>query len=77
MREVKSVQSCHENQPLNAAATPDMQLLLELNSVHVTENGAHQLDRSGTNCELFAKRKLETLFFQPTAGGRKPKGERT
>ena len=63
-REVMSVQSCHENVHLNTATTPDGKLLLESNSVHVTKNGAHQLDRFGTKCKSVGEKELETSLFQ-------------
>ena len=72
--EVKSIQLCHANETLNSAATPDGQLLLKSKSMHVTENGMHQLDGFGTKCKPFGEQK-ETLLSQPTACSRKSKGK--
>ena len=61
-----SVQSRHDNKPLNAAATPDGQLLLESNSVYATENGVHRPDEFGIKCKPVGEKKLEASLFQPT-----------
>ena len=78
-----SVQSHHDNEPLNAADTPDGQLLLESNSVHVQllleliENGVHQLDEFGTKCNPVGETKIEASLFQPTDDSTKAKGKET
>ena len=65
------------NVPLNTAANPDGQLLFESNSVHLTENGAHQLDSFGTECKHLREKKWKTSLFQPTVCSRISKGKNT
>ena len=65
------------NVPLNTAANPDGQLLFESNSVHLTENEAHQLDSFGNEYKHLGEKKWKTSLFQPTVCSRISKGKNT